>query len=222
MNSYRNTWWKAFDDYGVDVILNGHTHYYLRTKPINLNVSTASAVDEYGSDPGQGRLQVIAGSYGAPVSSTGNAWFIEENKSVIHYTKFEINDNVLDMSAYDMSGTLIDNVSISKELTALLNMDMFRPNDQPFIQNFPNPFKSHTTINYYLKNSDIVSVKIFNLTGQQIISLVDGFQNQGVHQINWYPIGLASGTYICRLELRNPFSGNGHKLIFTKKLIYQK
>lgn len=117
MDSYRSTWWKAFDDYGVDVVLNGHTHYYLRSKPINLNVSNASPVGEYGSGEEQGRLQIVAGSYGAPRDLTGSGWFIEENVSTMNYTKFEINDNVLMMNAYDMSGFLIDNITIVKQDT---------------------------------------------------------------------------------------------------------
>lgn len=115
MNDYRSTWWKAFDDYGVDVVLNGHVHYYLRTKPVNFNISDTTPVDEYGSEAGQGRLQIIAGSYGAPLYSTGSGWFIEENLSTMNYTKFEINDYTLYMDAYNMSGALIDNVSIIKE-----------------------------------------------------------------------------------------------------------
>ncbi len=117
MNSFRSTWWKAFDDYGVDVILNGHTHYYLRSKPINLNVSSTSPVGEYGSKVGQGRLQIVAGSFGAPRDLTGSGWFIEENVSTMNYTKFDINNNVLKMNAYNMSGSLIDNITIVKQDT---------------------------------------------------------------------------------------------------------
>jgi hypothetical protein len=40
MDAYWNTWFKAFDDYGVDLILTGHDHLYERFKPINRNVST--------------------------------------------------------------------------------------------------------------------------------------------------------------------------------------
>ena len=114
MNSYLETWWKAFDDYGVDVVLGGHTHYYLRSKPINLNVSSAFAVAKYGSSVGQGRLQIVSGSYGAPRTDIGNGWYIEENVSAMNYTKFEINDNTLLMRAYDMFGSLIDSVAIVK------------------------------------------------------------------------------------------------------------
>ncbi len=119
MIPYRSTWWKAFDDYGVDVVLGAHTHFYLRTKPINLNISNTSPVAEYGSKPGQGRLQVVTGSIGAPLyhGTPGAEWFVEKNLSTMNYTKFFINDDILKMIAYDMSGTIIDSVTINKQIT---------------------------------------------------------------------------------------------------------
>ncbi len=221
MNLDRSTWWKALDDYGVDVVLGGHTHYYLRTKPINLNVSSTSAVAEYGSEAGQGRLQIVAGRYGAPPTSTGNAWFIEENRNMIHYTKFEINDNVLTMNAYDMSGNIFDNVTISKAQTAIEDLESNNSPDFLLSQNFPNPFKTSTTISYNLSKSDYVSLKIYNLSGQEMETLVEDFQTVGEHQIIWEPIGLQSGVYFYKLDVGTPF-GSRRKHTETKRLIYQK
>lgn len=220
MNAYRNTWWKAFDDYGVDVIVNGHTHYYLRTKPINLNESTNSAVYQYGSNSGEGRLQIVAGSYGAPVTSTGNAWFIEKNLSTMNYTKFEVNNNVMIMNAYNMSGTLIDNVTLSKEVTGIVNLE--KNKGLSLSQNFPNPFNFATTFSYSLPKSDFVSMKIFNFLGQEIESLVIGFQSIGEHQISWQPNGLTSGIYFYRIEIGDQNASSGVRLSETKMLIYQK
>lgn len=222
MNLDRNTWWKAFDDYGVDVVLGGHTHYYLRSKPINLNVSSTSAVAEYGSEAGQGRLQIVAGRYGAPPTSTGNAWFIEENKNIIHYTKFEINNNILNMNVYDMSGNIFDNVTISKELTAIEDLEKSSHTAFTLNQNFPNPFIISTTISYSLPKSVYVSLKIFSVSGQEIEILVDGIQSEGEYQINWQPIGLSSGVYIYRLETGESTIPSGKRFSESKRLIFQK
>jgi len=221
MTPDRNTWWKAFDDNGVDVVLGGHTHYYLRSKPINLNVSSTSAVAEYGSKPDQGRLQIVAGSYGAPVSSTGNAWFIEKNKSIIHYTKFEIDDNVLNMNAYDMYGNIFDHVTITKELTGIEDINPNTSVSSLLNDNFPNPFSTSTTISYSLLTSNYISLKIYNMSGQEIETLVEDFQSLGEHQIIWEPSGLKSGIYFYRLEVGAPF-GSKRKHTETKRLIYQK
>jgi hypothetical protein len=225
MNSYRNTWWKAFDNYGVDVILGGHTHYYLRTKPINLNISTTSAVDKYGSNPGEGRLQIVAGSYGAPVKETGSEWFIEQNLSTMNYTKFEINDSLLNMNAYNMSGTLIDKVTITKgKATDAEDVIVSKPLPTEFSlsQNFPNPFSYSTTINYSLSKSVYVSLKIYNYLGQEIETLVDEYQFIGDHQINWIPEVLTNGIYFYKLETGTSSTSSGQSFSETKILILQK
>lgn len=215
MNSYRNTWWKAFDDYGVDVVLGGHTHYYLRSKPVNLNISTTSPVAEYGSNPGQGRLQIVAGSYGAPLTATGTGWFIEQNKSIMNYAKFEINDSVLTMNAYNMTGTLIDNVTIAKKTaTGIRDLKTKIPDTFILNQNFPNPFNSSTTINYRLPKSNDVTLKIYNISAQEVATLHMGYQTAGDHEVRWTANASPSGLYFCRLQ-----AGEYSDLI---KLILQK
>jgi hypothetical protein len=109
-----DTWWKAFDDYGVDVVLGGHCHNYMRSKPINRNVSTNSPVSEYGSEPGQGRLQIIAGGYGAGNSSRSSGWFVAETSSAYHYCRFEINGLTLTLNTYKIDGTKIDTLTYTK------------------------------------------------------------------------------------------------------------
>lgn len=224
MKDYRLTWWKAFDDYGVDVILNGHTHYYLRSKPINLFVSTnPPLVDEYGSSPEQGRLQIVAGSYGAPLTATGSEWFVEKNVSAMNYTKFEIDDNLLKMNAYNMSGTLIDSLTIVKqEETHIVSLETKTPTGFTLNQNYPNPFNTTTMIKYNLTKPNNITLKIFNLSGQEIETLVKEFQSVGEYQINWQPKGLTSGIYFYRLQVGYPSANSGQRFSETKKLILQK
>ncbi len=59
MVSLYDTWWKAFDDYGIDMVFNGHIHNYARTKPINRNFATDAPAESYGSGENQGRCQIV-------------------------------------------------------------------------------------------------------------------------------------------------------------------
>ena len=103
-----DTWWQTFDDHGVDMILTGQAHNYQRTKPINRNVDTENPVEEYGSNPEQGRCQINLGGAGAEIEEVVlNDWF-ETAEAVLHFGKFEIDDNRLFFSAVDTSGQLID------------------------------------------------------------------------------------------------------------------
>ncbi|MCD4665345.1 MAG: metallophosphoesterase, partial [Bacteroidales bacterium] len=112
MNEQRTTWWKAFDDYGVDIVMSGHTHSYIRTTPINLNISDTSAVAEYGSEAGQGRLEFVSGGLGGKNSKPCDKWFTAEAYSGMHYIKFEINGAKLHFDAYSETGAVIDSLTI--------------------------------------------------------------------------------------------------------------
>jgi hypothetical protein len=119
MNSYKSTWWHLFDHYGVNVVLNGHTHFYLRSRPINLIAdATKDTVSTYGSDSStQGRLEMITGVYGAGASTLDAAVkdsFIAVNKELRSYSKFTINGSILTMRAYDITkDTLIDSLTLT-------------------------------------------------------------------------------------------------------------
>jgi PKD repeat protein len=116
MDSYFNTWWKAFDDYGVDLITNGHDHYYMRSKPVNRNVSTTSAVAEYGSDPGQGRCEIIAGGAGAPLYSGSPAWFTQVYNMTLGFTMFDVDGGTIQVTSLNSSNTVVDQFTLQKAL----------------------------------------------------------------------------------------------------------
>ncbi len=67
-------------------------------------------------------------------------------------------------------------------------------------QNYPNPFNSATTICYYLTHPQKISLKLYNLSGQELIRLVDEFQTAGEYQVQLSADDLPSGIYFYRLE----------------------
>jgi hypothetical protein len=52
-------------------------------------------------------------------------------------------------------------------------------------QNYPNPFNPSTSIKYSLANPGNVNIKVYNITGQLVTTLLDAWQNRGAHAINW-------------------------------------
>ena len=62
-------------------------------------------------------------------------------------------------------------------------------------QNQPNPFNPTTTISYNLTKSGNVSLEIFNSQGQKVASLVQGYQGDGYHSVQWDASLMAAGTY---------------------------
>ncbi len=88
------------------------------------------------------------------------------------------------------------------------------PNDYQLYQNFPNPFNPSTTIKFYLPRSERVSVRLFNVTGREMETLVEGELGKGMHEIHWTPRNQASGVYFCKM-----MSGT---YVNTRKMIFQK
>ncbi len=66
--------------------------------------------------------------------------------------------------------------------------------------NYPNPFNPTTTITYDLPRRSQVTLKILDVLGQVVSTLVDGVQEQGHRSTQWNAAGIASGVYFCRLE----------------------
>ncbi len=114
---------------------------------------------------------------------TGTAWFDD----------FSIEKMVLS------GGSAIDNPD---PLAANL------PTEFQLLQNYPNPFNPQTTIEYYVPKNSNVSITIFNLLGQNIMTLVNAKKPQGYHQIKWnaldkYGHPVPTGMYLYVLKTDN-------------------
>lgn len=69
------------------------------------------------------------------------------------------------------------------------------------IGNYPNPFNPTTTIVYHLPKTGHVTLKVYDIVGREIKTLVDGYQEAGVHFIEFDGFGLASGVYFYRFAV---------------------
>jgi hypothetical protein len=79
------------------------------------------------------------------------------------------------------------------------------PSDFALSQNYPNPFNPTTNIEYSLPVSGHVSLKIYNILGQEVATLFEGNQQAGKHVAKFHDSGLTSGVYIYRLESGNAY-----------------
>lgn len=74
------------------------------------------------------------------------------------------------------------------------------PGEFDMKQNYPNPFNPSTTIMYSLPESGYVSVKLINLLGQEVATLVDGYQEAGTRSVVLNAADLSSGVYFATLS----------------------
>ncbi len=70
-------------------------------------------------------------------------------------------------------------------------------------QNYPNPFNPTTVISYSIPNEAFVTVKIYNVLGQETATLINDVQSAGVHKINFDASKLASGVYFYSVKADN-------------------
>jgi len=112
------------------------------------------------------------------------------------------------------TGNGIELIRIDNVLTNVGRILAEIPREFSLSQNYPNPFNSSTHIRYFLGARRPVSLKIFDLRGRELVTLVNRVEDEGEHEVLWSTGELPSGTYLCRLA-----SGNA---IETRKLVLQK
>jgi len=67
-------------------------------------------------------------------------------------------------------------------------------------QNYPNPFNPSTTIDYRLQKAGNVIIKVYDMLGNEVSTLVDGYEAAGSHSVRFNADNLASGIYIYRMR----------------------
>ncbi len=102
---------------------------------------------------------------------------------------------------------------IFKPTTDIKDYDSL-PTEFSLSQNYPNPFNPVTTINYQLSQFSDVSLKVYDVLGNEVATLVDKSQHVGKYQVRFDGSRLASGTYIYTLKANN--------YIQTKKMLLVK
>jgi hypothetical protein len=66
-------------------------------------------------------------------------------------------------------------------------------------QNYPNPFNPSTRIVYRVPSREAVELKIFDILGREVATLVDELKEPGEYAVEWDASGVASGVYVCRI-----------------------
>jgi len=95
-------------------------------------------------------------------------------------------------------------------------------NEYKLFQNYPNPFNPGTVISYSLINNNHVSIKLYDVLGKEITTLVNSFQKRGMYDINldMNNLNLASGIYFYNINVRESNTNNVYKE--TKVMNYIK
>lgn len=161
------------------------------------------------------------------VNSLGNLFAVLHDNAVYKSTDQGENWNLFDEGLNNYSINTIASSSNGKTLLGtsgglFISEDFIsqveKPNniDHSFIllQNYPNPFNPATNINFSISNSRNVTLKIFNATGQEIMTLIDKKLLAGSYSVKFDGSNLSSGVYFYKLSTEN--------LTETRKMILMR
>jgi len=73
------------------------------------------------------------------------------------------------------------------------------PGVTSLVRNHPNPFNATTRTGYKLTETANVTLKVYDISGCLVETLVDGYQEAGEHVVTWDASGVSSGVYFCKL-----------------------
>ncbi len=91
-------------------------------------------------------------------------------------------------------------VALNPFLTTISHNISNLPHSVELYQNYPNPFNPSTTFEFALPHAEFVTLKIYNILGEELATLVSKKMNGGKNKYDWNASGLASGMYLYRLE----------------------
>lgn len=95
----------------------------------------------------------------------------------------------------------ITNIALGTELN-----NSIQPADFKLLQNFPNPFNPNTTLAFNLPVDGQTKLEVYNALGQKVEEIINDYFQAGNHNVEFRGNGLPSGTYFCRLDVKNKYS----------------
>jgi hypothetical protein len=138
------------------------------------------------------------------ITARGNA------QIAVHFETTLIRSGVVASDIFIKEGTLT--------LTGINSSNEIVTSGYKLYDNFPNPFNPTTAISYSLEISSVVTIKVYDLLGKEIATIVDGFKPAGIHSVIFDARDLSSGIYFYKMEAKQEGSQN-RKFVDRKKMV---
>jgi photosystem II stability/assembly factor-like uncharacterized protein len=111
-------------------------------------------------------------------------------------------------------GTILRTAQTDLPVSVPEDRELSIPREFALYQNYPNPFNPSTAVSYQLLANSFVTLKVFDVLGREVATLVDGLQRAGKHTVRWDASRFTSGVYFYRLATDT--------FVETKKMVFLK
>jgi len=173
---------------------------------------TVSILDSNDFFIGSGGIDVEATSENYTAFEIPIAYF-SENTAVSCYIALGVNGPNTNEDYHEGTEMFIDDIELSMDVSSDVKDDAIL-NSFELKQNFPNPFNPSTSISYSVPQNAFVTLKVYNILGNEVATLVNDEKPAGVYQVTFNASQLSTGIYFYTLQ-----SGNFSE---TKKLMLMK
>jgi len=157
---------------------------------VTLNWSTSSETNNSGFDI---ERSSVSGTWSKVGNVTGNGTSITTNNYSYTDKNLTSGNYSYRLKQIDFNGNF-EYFNLSNEVIVGI------PVKYDLSQNYPNPFNPSTKINYTLPTEGLVSIKIFDMSGKEVMSLVNEVKTAGYYSVNFNASNLSSGIYFYSLS----------------------
>jgi hypothetical protein len=205
-------WWWVIDNFNIyasDLVPVELTSFAatVNENDVNLSWSTATETNNMG-------FEIQRSSNGEDYN---RITFVEGNGTVAETQDYTFLDKNLEVGSYTYRLKQIDFDGTS-EYSDIVEVEILAPDIFKLEQNYPNPFNPSTNIKFSLPEDSKVTLTVFDILGQEVITLINGNLSAGAHNIDFNASsasgGLNSGVYFYRIDATNFTSVK--KMILTK------
>ena len=188
----------------LPVELSGFSADVISEKQVMLNWTTKTEVDNYGFEIQRRTLGDIEWTSVGFVAGNGNSnspkFYSFTDKNPVNGNRFNYR-----LKQIDTDGKY--------EFSNVIEADIV-PGGYFLNQNYPNPFNPATKITYQISKESKVVIRVYDMLGAEVVSLVDETKEPGNYEVNFNGVNLPSGTYIYRMTAGN--------FVEVKKMILMK
>jgi hypothetical protein len=131
-----------------------------------------------------------------------------------NYGVWTPDDNIFEVSRPDLRINIISSELYVYYKTSSVLDEVFDKSELIISQNYPNPFNSTTVINFSIPEDGFVQLKVFDIMGEEIKTILNEYKSRGNYKVYFYADKLPSGVYIYQI-----ISGSYNK---SKTMILQK